>query len=67
MRADRDGIDVGGEFVRNDLTDAQKGVPLFVQTQVIDIETCEPVDDIFVEIWSESTATATHKSFSVPE
>ena len=46
--------DVSGEFVRKDLTDGQSGVPMYVETQVIDIETCEPISNIYVEIWSKS-------------
>ncbi|KAF5588984.1 protocatechuate 3 4-dioxygenase beta subunit [Fusarium pseudoanthophilum] len=42
---------VAGEFVRKDITDSQEGVPLYIDTQVIDVNTCEPVPDIFVEIW----------------
>lgn len=43
--------DVAGEFVRVDITDGEPGVPLYIDTQVIDVETCEPVPDIYLEIW----------------
>lgn len=42
---------MAGEYLRKDVTDNEPGVPLFVDTQVIDVNTCEPVKDIHVEIW----------------
>ena len=43
--------DVSGEFVREDNKEDQEGLFLGVDTQVIDIATCEPVPDVYVEIW----------------
>lgn len=40
-------VDVAGEFVRKDITNRQVGVSLFVDTGIIDANTCEPVPDIF--------------------
>ncbi|VUC32085.1 unnamed protein product [Clonostachys rosea] len=42
---------VAGEFVRKDITDDQRGVPLYLDTQVIDINTCDPVARTYIEIW----------------
>ncbi|EGR44065.1 uncharacterized protein TRIREDRAFT_71094 [Trichoderma reesei QM6a] len=42
---------VGGEFVRKDITDSQPGVDITLDYQVIDVDTCEPVPDVYVEIW----------------
>ncbi|CAK7200289.1 hypothetical protein SEUCBS139899_002980 [Sporothrix eucalyptigena] len=42
---------VSGEFVRSDVKETQAGVPLTVDYQVIDVDTCEPVPNHFVEIW----------------
>ncbi|KAH7146089.1 Intradiol ring-cleavage dioxygenase [Dactylonectria macrodidyma] len=42
---------VAGEFVRKDITDKEPGVPMFVDMQVIDVNTCEPVANTYVEIW----------------
>lgn len=40
-----------GEYIRTNINDNEAGVPLLIDTQVLDIETCDPVPDIFVEIW----------------
>lgn len=45
------GLDVAGEYVRKDIVEGEQGVSLFLDTQIIDIETCEPVQNIHVEIW----------------
>ncbi|MBE3044828.1 hypothetical protein IMZ48_20165 [Candidatus Bathyarchaeota archaeon] len=50
--------DVSGEFVRDDNTEEQEGVFLGVDTQVIDVNTCEPVPDVYVEIWRTSPTTS---------
>ncbi|KAK8129030.1 hypothetical protein PG984_010138 [Apiospora sp. TS-2023a] len=43
---------VAGEFVRKDVTEKQAGVPLWIDIDVLDVATCEPVTDVWVEIWS---------------
>ncbi|KAK4148833.1 Intradiol ring-cleavage dioxygenase [Chaetomidium leptoderma] len=42
---------VAGEYVRENVVEDQPGVPLLLDYQVIDIATCEPVPDVYVEIW----------------
>ncbi|KAL1694976.1 Intradiol ring-cleavage dioxygenase [Schizophyllum commune] len=42
---------VDGEFVRWDIREDQAGVDLYVDVQVIDINTCEPVPDIYIDFW----------------
>ncbi|KYK58865.1 hypothetical protein DCS_05883 [Drechmeria coniospora] len=42
---------VSGERVRENIVDGQDGISLFLDLQVIDVETCEPVPDVYVEIW----------------
>lgn len=42
---------VAGEYVREDITEGQAGVPLTLDLQVLDIETCEPVVGAYTEIW----------------
>lgn len=42
---------VGGEYVREDVRDSQQGVELILDTQVVDVITCEPVTNAVVEIW----------------
>ncbi|KAI0977588.1 aromatic compound dioxygenase [Xylaria arbuscula] len=42
---------VGGEYIRQDVTEEQSGIPLTVDIAVYDVETCEPVSSAWVEIW----------------
>ncbi|CAH0021089.1 unnamed protein product [Clonostachys rhizophaga] len=46
---------VAGEYVRQDITGSEPGVPLVVDFDVFDVETCEPLTDTYVEIWSVSS------------
>lgn len=48
--------DVAGEYIRSDVRDGQNGVELILDTQVIDMATCEPVNYALVEIWRESSS-----------
>ncbi|PQE21240.1 Extracellular dioxygenase protein [Rutstroemia sp. NJR-2017a WRK4] len=43
---------VSGEYYRYNNTEDQVGVPLILDTQVLDIDTCEPVDYAMLEIWN---------------
>ncbi|KAM5347778.1 hypothetical protein ACJ41O_007602 [Fusarium nematophilum] len=42
---------IAGEYVREDVVEEQEGVPITLDYQVIDVETCDPVPDIYLEIW----------------
>jgi hypothetical protein len=42
---------VQGELVREDITDSQEGIPFTLDIQIIDVKTCEPVPEAFLEIW----------------
>ncbi|KAI1382716.1 aromatic compound dioxygenase [Hypoxylon trugodes] len=42
---------VGGEFVRENVVEEQPGVDTILDYQVIDINTCEPVTDVYLEMW----------------
>lgn len=42
---------VQGELVRKDITEDQEGVPITLDIQIIDVNTCEPVPEAFLEIW----------------
>ncbi|KAF2467084.1 aromatic compound dioxygenase [Lindgomyces ingoldianus] len=42
---------VSGELVREDITEDQEGVPLTLDIQIIDTNTCEPVPQSMLEIW----------------
>lgn len=43
---------VSGELVRQNITEGQAGVPLTLDVQIIDVNTCEPVPQAYLEIWS---------------
>ncbi|KAK3179831.1 hypothetical protein K4F52_008748 [Lecanicillium sp. MT-2017a] len=42
---------VGGEYIREDIRESQEGVDITLDYQVIDVDTCEPVPNVYVEIW----------------
>ncbi|USP75043.1 hypothetical protein yc1106_02317 [Curvularia clavata] len=42
---------VSGELVRQNITDDQQGVPLTLDIQIIDVNTCEPVPRVYLEAW----------------
>lgn len=41
-----------GELVRKDVKEDQIGVDLCLEVQYIDVETCNPVEGLFVDIWN---------------
>lgn len=43
--------DVAGEYVRQNLVEQQAGVDIVLDYQVIDVDTCEPVADVYLEMW----------------
>lgn len=53
-------LDIEGEYIRSKLIEDQEGVPLTVDLQFIDVETCDPVRGAVIEIWSMQNP------FSVP-
>ncbi|KAG8821664.1 hypothetical protein FRC17_009756 [Serendipita sp. 399] len=40
------------DFVRGDIREDLEGTTLYLDIGVIDIQTCQPAEDVFVEIWS---------------
>ncbi|KAF4317574.1 hypothetical protein BBO99_00006804 [Phytophthora kernoviae] len=42
---------VNGELIRSNVTEGQAGVSLYVELQFVDVNTCEPVDNLFVDFW----------------
>ncbi|KAH6855729.1 Intradiol ring-cleavage dioxygenase-like protein [Chaetomium sp. MPI-CAGE-AT-0009] len=42
---------VAGEYVREDVSEDQAGVPLLLDYQVIDVDSCEPIPEVYLEIW----------------
>lgn len=42
---------VDGELIRTSMVEDQQGVPLYLDVQLIDTSTCEPVPAAFVDFW----------------
>ncbi|KAJ4303689.1 hypothetical protein N0V90_002590 [Kalmusia sp. IMI 367209] len=42
---------VGGEYVRRNIIEDQEGVDTIIDYQVIDVDTCEPVSNVYLEMW----------------
>jgi protocatechuate 3,4-dioxygenase beta subunit len=47
--------DVGGEYIRADIRDGQKGVELILDTLVINMATCTPVTNAMIELWHSNS------------
>ncbi|KAJ5669396.1 hypothetical protein N7462_010466 [Penicillium macrosclerotiorum] len=43
---------VRGEFIRSNITDGEVGIPLILDGYFVDVNTCEPIEDLYWEIWS---------------
>lgn len=46
---------VTGEQIRKNVTEGQAGIPLYLEVQYLDISTCLPVPDIYVDIWNANS------------
>lgn len=42
---------VKGEYVRSELVEDQAGVPVLIDGQFLDAETCEPIEGLYWDIW----------------
>lgn len=42
---------VGGEYIRENITEEQEGIDTVLDYQVIDVDTCEPVPNVYLEMW----------------
>ncbi|KAJ6002995.1 hypothetical protein N7451_005542 [Penicillium sp. IBT 35674x] len=42
---------VSGELIRENLVEGQEGVPLYMDIQVLDTNTCEPLPNIYMDLW----------------
>uniref|UniRef100_H3H159 Intradiol ring-cleavage dioxygenases domain-containing protein n=1 Tax=Phytophthora ramorum TaxID=164328 RepID=H3H159_PHYRM len=40
-----------GEYIRSDMREDQPGVDMYIDVQVIDVSSCEPVTDMYVDFW----------------
>ncbi|KAJ4465636.1 Intradiol ring-cleavage dioxygenase [Lentinula edodes] len=43
---------VKGELIRSDLREEQPGVPITIEGQFVDVETCEPIVGLYWDIWN---------------
>ncbi|KAI4602955.1 hypothetical protein KJ359_008176 [Pestalotiopsis sp. 9143b] len=43
---------VKGEYVRSELVEDQAGVPVLIDGQFLDAETCEPIEGLYWDIWN---------------
>ncbi|EUC56314.1 dioxygenase [Rhizoctonia solani AG-3 Rhs1AP] len=48
---------VNNEYLRQDISEGQDGVPLVLDIGVIDVTTCQPLDQALVEIWHCNVST----------
>ncbi|EOD44455.1 putative protocatechuate -dioxygenase beta subunit protein [Neofusicoccum parvum UCRNP2] len=51
------------QLLRQDITEGQPGVPLWLDIGVIDMETCEPLNNALVSLW-HCNATGSYSSFT---
>ncbi|KAJ5560235.1 hypothetical protein N7513_002634 [Penicillium frequentans] len=42
---------VSGELIRENLVEDQEGVPLYMDIQVLDTNTCEPLPNVYMDLW----------------
>ncbi|KAJ5484849.1 hypothetical protein N7539_004837 [Penicillium diatomitis] len=42
---------VSGELIRQNIVENEGGVPLYMDIQLIDTNTCEPLPDVYMDIW----------------
>lgn len=42
---------VTGEYIRSDITEGQAGVPMHLELQLVDMNTCEAIPDVLADIW----------------
>jgi protocatechuate 3,4-dioxygenase beta subunit len=42
---------VEGELIRSNITEDQVGIPMHLEIQFIDVNTCRPVPALFIDIW----------------
>lgn len=50
---------VTGELIRKNVKEDQVGVDLYLEVQYIDVTTCEPVPELYVDVWN-CNATGTY-------
>ncbi|GMG12467.1 unnamed protein product [Aspergillus oryzae] len=51
------------QTLRRDMTENQPGVPLWLDIGVLDMATCEPLEDVLIDMW-HCNATGSYSSFT---
>lgn len=51
------------QTLRQDITEGQVGIPMILDIGVMDLESCEPLPDVLVDIWY-CNATGSYSSFT---
>jgi protocatechuate 3,4-dioxygenase beta subunit len=54
---------VAGEYIRSNVVERQAGIPMFLETQFVDIKTCKPATNLLIEIWA-ANATGVYSGIS---
>ncbi|CAE7178834.1 unnamed protein product, partial [Rhizoctonia solani] len=57
---------VNNEYLRQDISEDQEGVPLVLDIGVIDVTTCQPLDQALVEIW-HCNSTGQYSGFTTAQ
>ncbi|KAJ5394456.1 uncharacterized protein N7487_012097 [Penicillium crustosum] len=42
---------VTGELIRDNMAESQEGIPLYMDIQLIDTNTCDPIPEIYMDLW----------------
>lgn len=51
----RNGSVLGERRIRSDLRENQPGVPVIIDGQFINVETCEPIPNLYWDVWNCNT------------
>ncbi|KAJ5874204.1 extracellular dioxygenase [Penicillium soppii] len=43
---------IKGEYIRSDIRENEPGVPIILDGQFIDVETCEPITNLYWDVWN---------------
>ncbi|KAJ4374829.1 hypothetical protein N0V83_001907 [Neocucurbitaria cava] len=43
---------VNGELIRKDVKEGQAGIDLYLEVQYVDVTSCEPIPELYVDIWN---------------
>ncbi|CAJ2503982.1 Uu.00g113760.m01.CDS01 [Anthostomella pinea] len=57
---------VTGEYIRSDITEGQAGVPLHLEMQFVDMNTCAPVPQLLADVW-HCNATGVYSGIGTDE